>query len=188
MFGPHFSVLSGKRACLFINPHFRYSTSCQNRIWKISSSGGESGFGPRWIFLSPPRPSARADRRGEKYANKTVSYKRCLLAESAVNTTNRYLIIFYTTKKDKNICAWWGPSPLFRRPAPGNLYRLIPTCLRHWFLHCSSSLDKLYVFISGLYSSLKEQTLSAQQRVHNLRNSVSSLLMMRGPLGTSDSR
>jgi hypothetical protein len=46
----------------------------------------------------------------------------------------------------------------------------------------------VYVTVSGLYSSLKVHTYSAQQKVHSLRNSVNSLLMMKELLGTSDFR
>jgi hypothetical protein len=55
-------------------------------------------------FFEPPQ-QGRTGKGKSTQTKQSVSYKMRPLAESAFNTTNRYQIMFYTTKKDKNICA-----------------------------------------------------------------------------------
>ena len=125
-----------------------YSTSCQSRIWTFSTSGGDCGFGPRCKFFWAPQ-QGRTVKGKITQTKQTVSYKRCPLARKCRqhNKSLPNYILYYEERQRYMLL--WHPAPLFRRPDLGILYRLTPTCLSHWFLYCSSSLDKLYVLFQG---------------------------------------
>jgi hypothetical protein len=57
-----------------------------------------------------------------KETKQRATYARWLLAASAVDTTNHYIITSDTTEKDKNICNIVRPPS--GPPGPGNLYQL----------------------------------------------------------------
>jgi len=73
----------------------------------------------------------RIGREKTKETKQEASYGTWLLAASAFNTTNHYLITSDNTEKDKSIRHIGGPRPPSGPLGPGSLYRFATPPRQH---------------------------------------------------------